>query len=235
MLCFSWYKVRGGNLHNGKAKRAVPPYSFNLVMKHFYLKTILSCVLSVAGITVSAYDCKVNGIYYKLNKDNQTASVTYYSDIVSDNRYGYFGSVNIPSSFTLNDIIYSVTSIDSYAFSGCRDIYSVSIPNSVTSIGGYAFSSCSNLTSVSIPNSMTSIDSYAFTSCSGLTSVSIPNSVTSIGSHAFSGCSGLTSVSIPNSVTSIGSYAFTSCSGLTSITIPNSVTSIGSYAFNGCI
>ena len=57
---------------------------------------------------------------------------------------------------------------------------SYTIPNSVTSIGSYAFSGCRGLTSVTIPNSVTSIGIAAFSGCTGLTSVTIPNSVTSI-------------------------------------------------------
>ena len=128
----------------------------------------------------------------------------------------------------------SVTSIGSFAFSGCSGLTSVTIPNSVESIGRRAFYACSGLTSVTIPNSVTSIGREAFRSCSGLTSVTIGNSVTSIGREAFWGCSGLTSVTIPNSVTSIGDYAFYECPGLISVTIPNSVTSIGDYAFRDC-
>ncbi len=138
------------------------------------------------------------------------------------------------SGLTSVTIPNSVTSIGSSAFSGCSGLTSVTIPNSVTSIGNSAFSSCSGLTSVTIPTSVTRIGNYAFYGCSGLTSVTIPNSVTSIESCAFRNCSGLTSVTIPNSVTSIGGSAFYNCSGLTSITIPNSVTSIGSWAFSGC-
>ncbi len=108
------------------------------------------------------------------------------------------------------------------------------IPNSVTSIKSYAFSGCYRLTSVTIPNSVTSIGYCAFEGCSSLTSITIPNSVTSIEYAAFSGCSNLTSITIPNSVTSIGYEAFRGCISLTSVTIPNSVTSIGGSAFQGC-
>ena len=140
----------------------------------------------------------------------------------------------VPESLT-EVIITGGTSIGDYAFDGCSNLTSITIPNSVTSIGNNgAFRGCSGLTSITIPDSVTSIGDDAFYGCSGLTSITIPNSVTSIGDSAFYGCSGLTSITISDSVTSIGSSAFYGCSGLTSITIPDSVTSIGSGAFEYC-
>ena len=111
----------------------------------------------------------------------------------------------------------SVTSIGNSAFSGCRLLSSINIPDSVTSIGDWAFNRCSLLTSIFIPDSVTSIGNLAFWGCSSLTSVNIPDSVTSIGKAAFSGCSSLSSINIPDGVTSIGDSAFSGCSSLTSI------------------
>ena len=141
-------------------------------------------LLLLTNLMASAYDCKVDGIYYNLNSSSKTAEVTYKS---SSDR-GYSGRVNIPSSVSYDGTSYSVTSIGGSAFSDCYGLTSITIPNSVTIIGSDAFSYCSGLTSVTIPNSVTSIGSYAFNNCSGLTSVTIPNSVTSIGGYAFSGC-----------------------------------------------
>ena len=208
-------------------------------------------ILSVfLGVSASAYDVEVDGIYYNIVTKVKTAEVTN-----GDNNYS--GDVTIPETITVDNVVYnvtsigrkafhdctrltsitipsSVTSIGDSAFSGCSGLISITIPNSVTSIGEWAFQYCTCLTSITIPNSVTSIGDHAFYYCSGLTSITIPNSVTSIGDGAFSGCSGLTSITIPNSVTSIGDDAFSSCAGLTSITIPNSVTSIGDGAFSGC-
>ena len=62
----------------------------------------------------------------------------------------------------------------------------------VKEIGYEAFSYCRSLTSVVIPEGVTSIGDYAFAVCISLTSVVIPESVTSIGSSAFSNCTNLT-------------------------------------------
>ena len=150
-----------------------------------------------------------------------------------------------------------VTKIVEGAFYYCKNLTSVTIPESVTIIWRGAFSDCSSLTSVTIPESVTSIGGYAFantpwlkakqeenplvigngilidgTTCEG--DVTIPESVTSIGYGAFKGCSSLTSVIIPESVTSIGDEAFYYCENLTSVIIPESVTSIGYGAFSRC-
>lgn len=54
-----------------------------------------------------------------------------------------------------------------------------------------AFYICRELTSITIPDSVTSIGWSAFYNCRGLTSVTIGNCVTSIGGSAFEDCSGL--------------------------------------------
>ncbi len=102
-------------------------------------------------------------------------------------------------------------------FAGCQ---STVIPNSVTSIDSYAFSGCTGLTSIEIPNSVTRIGTGAFKGCTGLTSIEIPNSVTFIGIGTFLDCTGLTSIEIPNSVTLIGTKAFWRCTNLKSIKVP---------------
>lgn len=104
----------------------------------------------------------------------------------------------------------------------------------VTRIGRGAFSKCRSLTSITVPDSVTSIEGAAFTVCESLTSITIADGVTSIGESAFDACSSLTSITLPDSVTSIGEEAFSRCYKLTSITIGNGVTSIGHRAFARC-
>ena len=118
------------------------------------------------------------------------------------------------------------------AFYNCKDLTSVTIPNTVKNIGNSTFSSCSGLTSITLPNGLTNIGYSAFSGCIGLTSVTIPDGVTNIESSAFNNCSGLTSITIPSSVTSIGYSTFQGCSNLIYVTVENSTpVSISSATF----
>ena len=121
------------------------------------------------------------------------------------------------------------------AFSECRSLISINIPDSVTTIGDSAFSCCYHLKCINIPDSVTTIGDRAFSECK-LASINIPNSATTIGigDRSFYMCKSLTSINIPNSVTTIGDSAFFKCHTLTNISIPNSVTAFGNRAFSEC-
>ena len=110
-----------------------------------------------------------------------------------------------------------VPTIPANSFSKCRQLRTVTLPDSVTSIGNSAFDVCISLTSITLPDGVTSISDRVFYGCESLTSITIPDGVTSIGDYAFSGCNSLTSITIPDSVTSIGFSAFSHCSDLVGI------------------
>ena len=193
-------------------------------------KLLSLLLMAFIPMTMMAYDCEVNGIYYNLDLNTNTAEVTY-KEFNKDYLYPAYAA-SIPSSFVYNGTTYTVTSIGTSAFKNCC-LKSVTIPNSVTSIGDNAFNHC-DLRSVAIPNSVTSIGIGAFYYCTQLTSIDIPNSVTSIEENTFYYCYSLKSVTIGNSVTSIGRLAFYNCTSLTYIDIPNSVTTIDQTAFHVC-
>ncbi|MDE6697423.1 MAG: leucine-rich repeat domain-containing protein, partial [Muribaculaceae bacterium] len=154
-----------------------------------------------------------------------------------------------------------ITSISSYAFSGCRDLTSVKIPDSVAKVGDGAFYGCSGLTSIEIPISVTEIGYAAFYGCSRLTSLIIPKYVNKIGDNAFYECYGLKKVAYPNTLTDLSlfwgigiayspnddiiennwifgpdksSIVFVPLDLTGEYTIPSSVMSIGDAAFYGC-
>ena len=136
-------------------------------------KIFLLFFLLLGVLSAWAYDVKVNGIYYNLDKKNKTASVT-------SGKPKYEGTVVIPESIGVNGTTYSVTSLGERCFRGCSGLTSITIPNSVTSLGMSCFQGCWGLTSITIPNSVTSLGGSCFSYCSGLTSITLPNSVTII-------------------------------------------------------
>lgn len=64
--------------------------------------------------TMSAYDFEVDGIYYNINQDDSspTVSVTYLTDAgYADGVDTYSGDVVIPSTVSYENTIYTVTKI----------------------------------------------------------------------------------------------------------------------------
>lgn len=108
---------------------------------------------------------------------------------------------------------------------------SYTIPSSVTVIDDFAFSSCKNLVSVTLPAGVTQIGKSAFAYCDNLASVTFPGGLTTIGDDAFNGCKSLECVTIPAGVTRLGPYAFAFCEALESVSILSNAPIFGWLAF----
>ena len=211
---------------------------------------LLLIALLATASTAIAYDFEEGGIYYNLNEDGATVTVTHKWtdwDDFNDSLL-YVGDVTIPANITFNGTTYTVTIIGSHAFYDCLGLTSINIPNTITTIGSYAFNGCSGLTSITIPYSVTTIGAIAFGNCIGLTSFTLPNSVDTFGEDDFlnplEGCSGLTNITVEpgnmvydsrdNCNAIIKTETNTMISGCQATVIPRSVTCILTYAFNGC-
>lgn len=106
------------------------------------------------------------------------------------------------------------------------------VKQGTTLLAAYAFSACRNLTDIVLPDSVTRIDESVFSNCSSLTSVVLPNSLTSIGNQAFAMCA-LTRIEIPAGVTQIGTMPFVMCVNLSDITVAQGNATF--YSANNCL
>jgi hypothetical protein len=144
---------------------------------------------------------------------------------------------------------YSITDIDDYAFYGCSDLTSVSIPSTVTIIGISAFENCTGLTNVIFERYQskryTKLGENSFRNTIGINSTNY-NCITIMLDNGYTEDNllianfdilALKQGKINNSnsaITYIGNNAFYGCSKLTNVIIPLTVTSIGISSFENC-
>lgn len=101
-------------------------------------------------------------------EDNKDEPVEDTIIITSANRQaitGYDGTQNeliIPSTYNDNGTMKTVVGIDTFAFSTCPSLTSVSIPETIKSIGRMSFYDCENLINLTINSTDLTIGSEAF-------------------------------------------------------------------------
>lgn len=138
----------------------------------------------------------------------------------------------IPDKIYYSGSYYNVTDINSEAFSGCKDLERVVIPEYISSIPNKAFYGCEKLKSITLNEGISSIGEYAFCGCNSLSSIKLPASVKYIFKGAFISCKGLVNVQTSGKIKTIGESAFQGCTSLTEFN--HTVDGIKSYAFSGC-
>lgn len=110
-----------------------------------------------------------------------------------------------------------VERIPTRAFSSCRCIEKLELPDTIKDIGSRAFFNCGKLRSIKLPNNIETIHSGTFRMCKSLQNIIIPEGIKVIGTGAFADCDNLTSITIPNTVTSIMNIAFYGCINLMNV------------------
>lgn len=192
------------------------------------------------------------GIYYEIVDDiSNIVKVTYKGRDWEDCEEEYSGVVVIPKELTYQGRNYTVTAIGDYAFSGCHNMTSISIPESVWYVGFCAFEGCEGLKEIHISDLSAWCElsfgdvvddagdsplNYAeglYLNGELITDLVVPEDVTEIGAHVFEGYEKLKSVVLHEGIEAIYKSAFLNCTNLSSINIPESVSYIGPYAFDG--
>lgn len=137
----------------------------------------------------------------------------------------------VPADYKIKE---GTKTISGYAFSGCENLKSISIPESVVNIGPWAFDESGVKNDQSNwENGVFYVGKHAVSSDKTLvpSDLKIKEGTVSISVDAFDKCVNISTVQIPNTVKYIGHSAFLGCEELKSAYIPESVTYIGGAAF----
>lgn len=175
----------------------------------------------------------VNAFQIKNSADVESISLpASLTEISKGALNGYIGILSISKENTTFKLTGNCLMKDNtQIILGCDDSI---IPNdgSVKTIAANAFSGCKGITSIDIPEGITGIGDNAFKNCSSLEEVTLPDSLTFLGASAFEGCIKLTSINIPNGLKRILSYTFSSCDSLKDMIIPARVKEMYFDSFN---
>ena len=131
--------------------------------------------------------------------------------------YSGLSNITIPSTATIDGVVYAVKTIGKEAFFNCYNLESVTFSEGLNAIRYYAFGYCYNAEFSSLPSSIKVIDDNAFFNCNRITNLVIPDGCTTIGNRAFESCFGLVKLELPKSLTSIGDAAFGSAENLAAV------------------
>ena len=232
--------------------------------------TSITIPSSVTGIgSYTFYDCSnlktvINCSELNIQKgSSEHGYVGYYADrvvnaekIIDDYAFKTIDGVHYLTDYIGDDTELTLPTdyqgenyqIGESAFSGCRSLTSITIPESVTGVESNAFYGCENLKTVinysdldiekgsgsygnvgyyaeRVINIDEIIDSYAFRTINGICYLT---------GYMGDGTELTLPINYQDKSYQIGESAFSGCSSLISIVIPEGVTNIGSYAFYGC-
>lgn len=206
-------------------------------MKNLFL-TLLGLIISINSI---AYDFQLDGIYYTIISESDCIV-----EVSRNNDEYYSGNLTIPSQVTKYGQTYTVKRIGQNAFMDCKNLYSVTIPETVDSINSGAFIWCSAISEIKVDGNSPYFQSKdgvlfdkAMTKLLHFPNAKsgdyvIPNGVKTIASHSFNTNMQLHSVSMPSTITRIEEQAFEVCESLYEVQLSTSLEFIGNSAFSSC-
>lgn len=143
---------------------------------------------------------------------------------------GLFAGDDIEGAILTDGIKY----IGKKAFSNCRKLHQIVLPESMLDIGDEAFENCESMKSITLPSLLEKIGNAAFKG-TNLKTVSIPKTVYWIGEELFAGCKELNNIQLPINIERITKSMFEDCVCLKKISLHEKLRVIEDRAFAGCI
>jgi len=139
-----------------------------------------------------------------------------------------------------------VQTVTAFAFRGCHDLTSVTIPRSAIFVFMNSFDGMKSLQNIYVSggNSLFRSRNGVLYDITGTIlyrfpegrsgEYTVPSETTTIADGAFRGCSGLTKVTLPEGLLTITTLSFSQCTSLKEIVIPSSLSTMSIGAFDGC-
>lgn len=187
--------------------------------------SVALCALPAISVSAAENTDVIKGVTYGFRlvggADSSVAALQSIS--------GNVKNIVLPDYVTAKDIKYKLTSIDIRALENNSGIETFKFNSFCSGVGDYAFSGCRNLKSVTFNTEVRSIGMYAFEG-TALESVTLPITISSVGKSAFTGCNSLKSFTAAG-LSSIGEYALYNCPALTKVTLNSGLSTIGDKAF----
>jgi hypothetical protein len=158
--------------------------------------------------------------------------------IVNKKTNTLFGAVNVNQNKTrsvIDDLPTYIEHVGMYAFSDCRALRQITIPDRVISIGESSFYGCDSLVGITLPMEITSIGVGAFDHCTKLTYINFGAEINSIGIAAFAACINLETPSIYNTkIEIVHGNSFWGCDLFQIVEFPSTLKKIENLAFMLC-
>ncbi len=193
----------------------------------------------------------INGLNYFLFEET--------GEVMMADENCWDGELALPATINWDGQDYPLRYLASRAFSDCKALTRVTIPETVRDIRFYTdylgdlsiikspFHGCTQLESIEVVEDnqwLCSLDGvlynhektqlFNYPPGAARSHFAIPEGTEAIGTAAFRGSLNLTSVSIPNTVTRIYEEAFYECDHLEQISLPDNISTIRLSTFRGC-
>lgn len=124
-----------------------------------------------------------------------------------------------------------IKKIGQLAFSGCKALDEITLPDTLTDMGTSVFTGCTSLENISIPEGIMTLN-HTFEGCTSLKTVQLPDTLVKIDNSCFRDCIKLKTVNWPHSLSYIGEYAFRQVPFEGDVALPDNLAEIGNYAFS---
>lgn len=133
------------------------------MIRKIFLLSCIAMMLAAGRAYAQEVDFTIDSVTYRLNLSQNYASV-YDCDKT-------LKSVVIPASVDYGGESYPVRKVGLSAFSECKTLVSIELPDGITDIEDRAFYECRALVSLDLPDELSSIGDYAFGWCTSMKSI----------------------------------------------------------------